>query len=40
MTTRATQAHAIMGAYWHHHGNKDPALLVKLGRNARAMGNN
>jgi len=40
MTTRATRTHTIMDAYWQHHGNRDRALLKKLGLNAREMGNN
>ena len=40
MTTRATRTHTIMNAYWRHHGNKDRALLKRLGLNAREMGRN
>lgn len=38
MTTRATRTHTIMDAYWQHHGNRDRALLKKLGLNARELG--
>ena len=38
MTTRASRTHTIMDTYWQHHGNKDRALLKKLGLNAREMG--
>ena len=38
MTTRATRTHTIMDAYWQHHGNRDRALLEKLGLNARELG--
>jgi len=37
MTTRATRTHIIMDAYWRHHGNRDRALLKKLGLGAREM---
>ena len=40
MTTRATRTHTILDAYWQHHGNKDRALLKKLGLHAREMGRN
>jgi len=40
MTTRATRTHTIMDAYWQHHGNRDRALLKKLGLSAKEMGNN
>lgn len=40
MTTSATRTHTIMDAYWQHHGNKDRALLKKLGLKAREMGSN
>lgn len=37
MTTRATRTHIIMDVYWRHHGNRDRALLKKLGLGAREM---
>ncbi len=37
MTTRATRTHTIMDAYWQHHGNRDRALLKKLGLSASEM---
>jgi hypothetical protein len=37
MTTRATRTHTIMDAYWQHHGNRDRALLKKLGLGAKEM---
>ena len=37
MTTRATRTHTIMDAYWQHHGNRDRALLKKLGLGASEM---
>ena len=37
MTTRATRTHTIMDAYWQHHGNRDRALLKKLGLSAKEM---
>jgi hypothetical protein len=40
MTTRAIRTHTIMDAYWQHHGNRDRALLKKLGLGARELGNN
>lgn len=40
MTTRAVRTHSIMDAYWQHHGNRDRALLKKLGLGARELGNN
>ncbi len=40
MTTRAIRSHTIMDAYWRHHGNRDRALLKKLGLDARELGNN
>ena len=40
MTTRATRTHTIMDAYWRHHGNRDRALLKKLGLSAKEMGKN
>ena len=40
MTTRAVRTHTIMDAYWRHHGNKDRALLKKLGLNANELGSN
>lgn len=39
MTTRAIRTHTIMDAYWQHHGNRDRALLKKLGLDARELGN-
>jgi len=38
MTTSATRTHTLMDAYWQHHGNRDRALLKKLGLSAREMG--
>jgi hypothetical protein len=40
MTTRAIRTHTIMDAYWQHHGNRDRALLKKLGLSARELGSN
>ena len=40
LTTRATRTHTIMDAYWQHHGNRDRALLKKLGLGDRELGNN
>ncbi len=37
MTTRAIRTHTIMDAYWRHHGNRDRALLKKLGLGAKEM---
>jgi hypothetical protein len=40
MTTRAIRTHTIMDAYWQHHGNRDRALLKKLGLGAKELGSN
>jgi hypothetical protein len=37
MTTRTIRTHAIMDAYRQHHGNRDRALLKKLGLSASEM---